>query len=156
MTDPRYREVKADRIPEVELHKGVKARVVCGSFAGAKGPIDDVSVDPIYMDISMERGAKYSLTEDDGRNAFVYVLSGKGKVGSKSVEAETLALLGDGDTIDLLTGEDKFRLLYASGRPIKEPVAWYGPIVMNSQKELEQAFDEYRKGTFVKKGEDIC
>lgn len=155
MTDPKYREVKADQIPEVELQKGVRARLVCGSFGGAKGPIIDVSVDPTYMDVSMERGIKYILEEAEGRNAFIYVLSGKGKVGNKDVQAEDLVLLGEGDSLELSTGEEKLRFLYASGVPIKEPVAWYGPIVMNTQKELEEAFDEYRKGTFIRKGEDI-
>ncbi|MCU0799779.1 MAG: pirin family protein [Candidatus Thermoplasmatota archaeon] len=155
MTDPKYREVKADGIPEVELQKGVRARLVCGSFGGVKGPIEDVSVDPTYMDVSMDRGVKYLHTEAEGRSAFIYVLSGKGNVGAKEVHAEDLVLLGEGDSIELSSGEEKFRFLYASGRPIKEPVAWYGPIVMNTQKELEQAFDEYRKGTFIKKGNDI-
>ncbi len=155
MTDPKYREVKADQIPEVELQKGVRARLVCGSHGGAKGPIDDVSVDPTYMDVSMDRGIKHLLEEPEGRNAFIYVLSGKGKVGNKDVQAEDLVLLGEGNSIELSTAEDKLRFLYASGVPIKEPVAWYGPIVMNTQKELEIAFDEYRKGTFIRKGEDI-
>ncbi len=169
MTAPRYQEVKAAEIPVVTDDDGTEVRVICGSFWGAKGPADGVAADPIYLDISIPPGKRKSLPVETYRNAFAYVISGAGKfcntsgplaVPTESVgwwettppsEADnhTVVLFGQGDEVLVEANDDGVRFLLISGKPLKEPVAWYGPIVMNTQEELRQAFTELREGTFL-------
>ncbi len=171
MTPPRYQEVKAAEIPHVIEDDGTEARIVCGEFWGKKGPVDGIAADPIYLDVTVPPGRRRSLPVDTRRHAFAYVFSGSGKfcnasgplaVPTESVgwldtappaEAEnrSLVLFDSGDEVVVQAGEEGIRFLLCSGEPLKEPVAWYGPIVMNTQQELRAAFEELEQGTFLKK-----
>jgi redox-sensitive bicupin YhaK (pirin superfamily) len=171
MTAPRYQEVKSDEIPEITDDDGTHVRVVCGSFWGKTGPVDGIAADPIYLDVSIAPGARKTLAVETTRHAFSYVFAGGGKfynasaplaaptetVGeadSKSpVEADnrSLVLFDRGDEVAVHAGDEGIRFLLVSGKPLQEPVAWYGPIVMNTQEQLRQAFAELEQGTFLKK-----
>lgn len=170
MTDPRYQEVKSADIPEVTEDDGTKARIICGSFWGAKGPVDGIAADPVYLDISVPPFKKRTLPVETSRQAFAYVFAGSGKFHNASgpmgvpterdegievipptlADNRSLILFDRGDEVTVEAGEEGIRFLLVSGRPLREPVAWYGPIVMNTQQELQQAFDELQKGTFLK------
>jgi redox-sensitive bicupin YhaK (pirin superfamily) len=169
MTDPRYQEVKAEEIPEVTDDDGTRARIVCGSFWGKKGPIRGIAADPIYLDISVPPGKNKSIPVETVRHAFAYVFAGSGRFahasGPLSVPTESvgwadtappaqadnrsLILFDSGDEVAVQAGEEGIRFLLVSGKPIQEPVAWYGPIVMNTQEQLRQAFEELQEGTFL-------
>ena len=171
MSAPRYQEVKSAEIPIVTEDDGTQARIVCGSFWGRKGPVEGVAADPIYLDITVPPGKRRSLPVETTRHAFAYVFAGSGKfcnasqplaVPTESVgwadthppaEASnrTLLLFDRGDEVTVQAGEDGIRFLLVSGQPLQEPVAWYGPIVMNTQDELRQAFEDLEKGTFLRK-----
>ena len=172
MTAPRYQEVKAADIPEAQDDDGTKVRVVCGSFWGTKGPVDGVAAEPIYLDVWVPGGRRKTLPVATTRHAFAYVFEGAGKfcnasgplavptegVGWADVTPPTaadnrsLVLFDNGDEITVQAGEQGIRFLLVSGMPIGEPVAWYGPIVMNTQEQLQQAFRELDEGTFLKHG----
>ena len=172
MTAPRYQDVEAASIPEVTDDDGTKVRVICGSFWGQSGPVDGIAADPCYIDVSVPPGTLRSLPVETTRHAFAYVFAGSGVFRGASspravltdnvgtLEAETavatlaenrcLILFDRGDEITVQAGEEGIRFLLVSGKPIEEPVAWYGPIVMNTQEELQRAFAEYQDGTFLK------
>jgi len=171
MTAPRYQEVKAPDIPEVTDDDGTLVRIVCGRFWGKAGPVDGIAADPIYIDVSVPPGVRRSLPVETTRHAFAYVFSGSGKfcnasnpfaVPTESVgwlesapppeEADnrSLVLFDRGDEVTVQAGEEGVRFLLVSGKPLEEPVAWYGPIVMNTRQELRQAFEELQQGTFLK------
>jgi hypothetical protein len=170
MTAPRYQEVGAAEIPVVTDDDGTRARIVCGSFRGTKGPVDEVAIDPVYLDVSVPPGRRKSLPVETTRNAFAYVFEGAGDFcnASRPLEVPTegigwsdttppahadnrsLVLFDRGDEVTVRAGEEGVRFLLVSGRPLAEPVAWYGPIVMNTQDELRQAFEELQSGTFLK------
>jgi quercetin 2,3-dioxygenase len=170
MTDPRYQDVKAVEIPEVTEDDGTRVRVVCGSFWGAKGPIEGVAADPNYLDVYVPPGRRRTLAVDRTRHVFAYVFDGSGafprasapravpteRAGedgiTMSVPAEnrSLVLFDAGDEITVETRDEGIRFLLVSGTPLLEPVAWAGPIVMNTREELKTAFDEYQNGTFLK------
>lgn len=170
MTTPRYQEVKSGEIPEVVDDDGTRARIVCGSFWGKSGPVDGIAADPIYLDVSVPPGKRKTLPIDTRRHAFAYVFAGSGKfcnasepltVPTESVgwldtnppaEAgnRSLVLFSGGDEVMVQAGEDGIRFLLVSGEPLKEPVAWYGPIVMNTQEQLRQALAELQSGEFIK------
>jgi quercetin 2,3-dioxygenase len=173
MTAPRYQEVKAVEIPEITDDDGTRARIVCGTFWGKKGPIDGIAADPIYIDVSVPPGRRKTLPVETTRHAFAYVFAGSGKfcnasgplavptepVGwldtapPKEAEDRSLVLFDRGDEVIVQAGSDGIRFLLVSGKPLEEPVAWYGPIVMNTQEQLRNAFDELQKGTFLLKPE---
>jgi quercetin 2,3-dioxygenase len=170
MTAPRYQEVKAADIPQVTADDGTQVRIVCGEFWGAKGPVEGIAADPVYLDVSVPPGRRRTLPVAVDHQAFAYVFGGSGRfcnasaplaVPTESVgwldtkppsEADnrSLVLFDRGDEIEVESGQDGMRFLLISGQPIVEPVAWYGPIVMNTQAELQQAFKELEKGTFLK------
>jgi redox-sensitive bicupin YhaK (pirin superfamily) len=172
MTAPRYQEVKAAEIPIVTEDDGTRVRVVCGTFGGTKGPVDEVAADPTYLDIEVPAGKRKTLPVETAKHAFAYVFSGDGKfcnasaplaVPTESVgwtdtappadaENRTLVLFDQGDQVEVQAGPEGVRFLLVSGRPLREPVAWYGPIVMNTQEQLRQAFEELNNGTFLKQG----
>jgi quercetin 2,3-dioxygenase len=156
MMIPRYREVKHADIPEVEPAPGVKVRVVSGSVAGVRGPVQDIVVDPGYLDVSIVPGVEFRHAILHDLRAFAYVVDGSGRFagGGKGIGPGHAVLFGAGDEVTVAAGDSGLRLLLVSGRPLNEPVAWGGPIVMNTQAELDRAFDEYRQGTFVKHGRD--
>ncbi len=153
MMDPRYRDVKREKIPEVKLDNGAIVKVVCGELEGIKGPVHDIVIDPEYLDISLPPKVNFTHKVKKGYTVFAYVLDGKGYFDTQRgflVETENLVAFGDGDALSISTEKEKLRFLLVSGKPIGEPVAWYGPIVMNTQEELNRALEEYRQGTFLK------
>ena len=170
MTDPRYQDIPASAIPEITDDDGTKVRVVCGEFWGKRGPVEGVAADPNYVDISVPPGHKKRLKVETTRNAFAYVFAGSGTFRDASAPRavlteqvakpesapeydatnHSLVLFDRGDEIVVQAGPEGIRFLLVSGKPIEEPVAWYGPIVMNTQNELRQAIDELQDGTFIK------
>ncbi|MEJ2210642.1 MAG: pirin family protein [Anaerolineae bacterium] len=169
MTEPHYQEIKADEIPLVTSEEGTQVRVVCGSLWGATGPVDGIAAAPIYLDVSVPPGVRQALPVEAGRQAFAYVFAGTGEFCNASdplsvpteptkwwdttppTEADNraLVLFDAGDEVMVQAGEDGVRFLLISGRPLREPVAWYGPIVMNTQEELQRAFEQLQEGTFL-------
>ncbi|HEY4773597.1 MAG TPA: pirin family protein [Xanthobacteraceae bacterium] len=173
MTAPRYQDVPAAAIPEIVDDDGTRVRVICGEFWGKRGPVDGIAAEPRYLDVWVPPGRRKTLPVETGRHAFAYVFDGSGTFADASQpfgvltehaspngEAVTrertgnrsLVLFDSGDAVTIAAGEDGIRFLLVSGKPIKEPVAWYGPIVMNSKAELHQAVSELRNGTFIKHG----
>jgi quercetin 2,3-dioxygenase len=171
MTHPRYQDIKAAEIPEVIDDDGTRVRVVCGDFWGRRGPVEGVAADPRYLDIWVAPGRRKILPIEIERHAFAYIFEGSGSFRSASepfgvlTEKEvdgtealirersgnrSLVLFDRGDEITVQAGEEGIRFLLVSGKPLQEPVAWYGPIVMNTQAELQQAARELRNGTFIK------
>jgi hypothetical protein len=153
MMEPRYRDVKDDQIPRVALPGGVEVRIICGQVGGVSGPVQDIVTDPQYLDVSIPGGASFRHAVPPGYTAFAYVIAGGGRfAGADSAPAgsENLVIFKDGDELDIIAGEQGVRFLLVSGRPIREQVAWYGPIVMNTQAELQTAFAELQAGTFLK------
>ncbi len=172
MTAPRYQDVGSGDIPEVTDDDGTKIRVICGNVWGATGPVDGIAADPQYIDVSVPPGKRKTLPVETTRHAFAYVFAGSGRfcnaseplavptegIGwadtslSEEAENRSLVLFDRGDEVTVLAGEMGIRFLLVSGKPIEEPVAWYGPIVMNTQEELQKAFAEFNAGTFLKHG----
>jgi hypothetical protein len=173
MTAPRYQDVKAGEIPEVTDDDGTTVRIVCGDFWGKKGPVEGVAADPRYLDISVPPGRRKTFRVEVERHAFAYVFAGSGDFRSASqpfgvltekevdgrevlVREQTgnrsLVLFDSGDEVTVQAGDGGIRFLLVSGKPIREPVAWYGPIVMNTRAELVQAVNELRNGTFIRDG----
>jgi quercetin 2,3-dioxygenase len=174
MTPPRYQEVNSGEIPVVTDDDGTAVRIVCGNFWGKKGPVDGIAADPIYLDVTVPPGRRKSLPVETTRHAFAYVFSGAGKFCNASAplavptepvgwldttppaaaENRALILFDRGDEVMVQAGDEGIRFLLVSGKPLEEPVAWYGPIVMNTQEQLQQAFLELREGTFLKSGKE--
>jgi redox-sensitive bicupin YhaK (pirin superfamily) len=155
MMDPRYQEVKSRDIPVIELSGGAVVRVICGLIDGVAGPVKDIMTDPEYLDVSLPGGARFEHQVQQGHTVFAYVMEGGGffSAGSAGLVGQGNAILfGDGDQVDVAAGPGSVRFLLVSGRPLREPVAWRGPIVMNTEEELRRAFQEYHEGTFVKRG----
>ncbi len=171
MTAPRYQDIKAAEVPEVIDDDGTRVRVVCGDFWGKRGPVEGVAADPRYLDIFVPPGKRKTLAVELERHAFAYVFEGSGSFRAASepfgvltektdgvneilVREQTgnrsLVLFDSGDEVTVQAGDEGIRFILVSGKPIKEPVAWHGPIVMNSQAELQQAFSELRQGTFIR------
>jgi hypothetical protein len=153
MMDPRYRDVTHDQIPQVTTAEGVTVRVICGEACGTRGPVQDIVTEPQYLDIAIPAGVTFAHPTAARHTVFAYVIEGQCDV-APGVPAGngTLVLFGDGDEVVVQAAASATRLLLVSGRPIGEPIAWHGPIVMNTQQELEVAFREYRDGTFIKHG----
>jgi hypothetical protein len=153
MMPPRYRGVAAADIPLLLLPGGAKVRVVCGRSGGIEGPVRGIRIDPEYLDVELPAGAAFRHELPAGRAAFAYVFAGSGRfddAGDRQASAGTLVVFGDGDAVEVASGAGGTRFLLVSGRPLREPVAWRGPIVMNTQDELHRAFAEYEAGTFLK------
>jgi len=159
MTQPRYRDVKSDQIPEVTLENGTTVRIICGKAYGTQGPVREVFIDPAYLDIHIPAGQVVTHPTPMGHTVFAYVIDGKGVFGKNAeskgnhaavVDNGKLVLFQDGDNVSIRTDVEAVRFLLISGRPLREPVAWRGPIVMNTQEELRIAFEEYQAGTFIK------
>ena len=165
MTKPRYQDVPAKDVPEVTDDDGTKVRVVCGEFWGQKGPVEGVAADPRYLDISVPPRTRRVLPVESSRHAFAYVFAGSGTFRDASapravrnelmndeydLSNRSLVLFDSGDEIVVESGDEGIRFLLVSGQPIEEPVAWYGPIVMNTQTELRQAMRELQLGTFIR------
>jgi redox-sensitive bicupin YhaK (pirin superfamily) len=158
MMNPRYRDVKAATIPEVRLPGGASVKVISGEAGGTRGPVRDIVIEPLYLDVSLEAGGVFAQRVGEGHTVGVYVLSGEGVFGEAeggggktAAGPESLLLyVREGDLIEVAALSSPLRFLLFSGKPLREPVAWGGPIVMNTEEELELAFEEYRNGTFIK------
>ena len=153
MMEPRYRNIKSARVPEVVIENGTKIRIICGKVGKQEGPVKGIIIDPEYLDVMVPAGAEFKHPAKQGHTVFAYVIEGHGYFDETKKDVfgnGTVCLYADGDHIAVNTAEEPIRFLLISGKPIGEPVAWYGPIVMNSDEELQLAFDEYRNGTFVK------
>lgn len=171
MTAPRYQDIAARHIPEVVEDDGTRVRVVCGEFWGRRGPVEGIAADPYYLDISVPANRRCSFPVDTRRHAFAYIFEGAGAFRDASapfgvltekdgpverVEREmtgnrSLVLFDAGDEVTVQAGPEGIRFLLVSGQPLKEPVAWYGPIVMNTEEELYEAVQDLRNGTFIRK-----
>jgi len=170
MTAPRYQDIAAADIPDVVDDDGTRVRVVCGEFWGKKGPVEGVAADPRYIDVSVPPGRRKRIAVDRTNHAFAYVFAGSGTFREASApqgilteqvdgatrrslpnetENRSLVLFDRGDEVVVQAGDQGIRFLLVSGKPIEEPVAWYGPIVMNTNQELQQAINELRNGTFI-------
>ena len=173
MTAPRYQDISAAVIPEIVDDDGTRVRVITGDFWGKRGPVEGVAADPRYLDVFVPPGKRKTLPVEVGRHAFAYVFEGSGTFSGASeplgvlTEKETpsgetlvrertgnrsLVVFDTGDEVTVQAGDEGIRFLLVSGKPIEEPVAWHGPIVMNTQAELQQAVAELRNGTFIKHG----
>ncbi len=170
MTDPRYQDIPSSAIPEVTDDDGTRVRVICGQFWGEKGPVEGVAADPSYLDVFVPAGKRKQLKIETSRNAFAYVFAGSGTFRDASdpravltdqvlnpeaapvydARNHSLVLFDRGDEITVEAGEEGIHFLLVSGKPIEEPVAWYGPIVMNTQEQLRQAIAELNTGAFIK------
>ncbi|PYO40737.1 MAG: hypothetical protein DMD33_16580 [Gemmatimonadetes bacterium] len=172
MTDPRYQDILGKDIPEVVDDDGTRVRVVAGSFWGKTGPVEGIAAEPRYLDVWVPPGVRKTLPVESSRHAFAYVFAGSGtfrdasaprgvlteRVGEGGGDAlvrdesgnRSLILFDSGDEITVRAGDQGIRFLLVSGRPLKEPVAWAGPIVMNTEAELKRAYVELRDGTFIK------
>ena len=149
MSDPAYQEFSAAAIPEV-IRNGARVRVLAGEFAGTRGVIDDPATDVLYLDVALAAGADFSLPLDDARNTFIYVFEGSARLAGEALTQHTLAVLGSGDTVEIAAGETGARFILVAGRSLGEPVVQYGPFVMNSREEIEQAVADYRDGRLVR------
>jgi redox-sensitive bicupin YhaK (pirin superfamily) len=172
MTAPRYQDIPAAAIPEVTEDDGSRARIICGEFWGKRGPVEGVAADPRYVDISVPPGKRKRIQVETTRNAFAYVFAGAGTFRDASMpravltesavdpnaapvydaQNHSLVLFDQGDEIVVQAGPEGIRFLLVSGKPLEEPVAWYGPIVMNTDAELRQAVSELQNGTFIRHG----
>ncbi len=172
MMHPRYRDVKSDEIPVVRTAEGAEIRIICGKVGDVRGPVEDIVIEPEYLDVAVPAGTAYAHPTPPGHTVFAYVIEGRGFFCTEKepfsyemeganyfdmdcdpfVENETLVLFDDGDQVVATAEDAPVRFLLVSGKPLNEPVAWRGPIVMNTQAELETAFAEYQAGTFVKHG----
>jgi quercetin 2,3-dioxygenase len=153
MMAPRYQGITDGQIPKIQRKDGILIRLVCGAIEGALGPVKDVEIAPEYLDVSIPAGATFAHTVPAGHTVFAYVLEGRSyfdDVRERQYENENLILFSDGETITVSTEGAPVRFLLISGKPLREPVAWAGPIVMNTQEELDEAFAEYQAGTFLK------
>ena len=171
MTNPRYQDVNSSEIPEIFEDDGTRVKVIVGSFWGKTGPVDGIAADPQYLDIYVPPGVKKTFPVDTHRKTFAYIFDGSGAFDSASIPTgvllekeirgeelnirdmsgnRTLVSFDTGDFVSVQAGENGIRFLLISGKPIQEPVAWHGPVVMNTKEELIQAFDELKNGTFIK------
>jgi redox-sensitive bicupin YhaK (pirin superfamily) len=170
MSDPRYRDIKNSEIIEFE-HNGATVKVIAGELFGNKGPVGDIAIQPLYADISLNEYSTLCIPVESGHTVFAYAIEGEGYFCREKnpfsydispekyseteptalVENQNLVLFEDGDEIEVFTEDSNFRFLLLSGKPLNEPIAWRGPIVMNTREELQIAFEEFHNGTFIKK-----
>jgi len=148
MSAPAYQEFSAAAIPEVTLD-GARVRVLAGEFVGTRGVIDDPTTDVRYLDVTLAADARFNLPLEETHHAFVYVLEGSARLAGQALPKHTLAVLGAGDTVEIVAEAAGARFILVAGRPIGEPVVQYGPFVMNTREEIEQAIADYRDGRLV-------
>jgi hypothetical protein len=148
MTAPRYQDIPPGDIPEVDAGNGVRVRVIAGRFGNVSGPVSAVATDPMYLDVALPAGASLAVPLPEDDNAFAYVFEGAAKIGGEQVARGELAVLGNGERVELAAGPEGARVLVIAGRPLNEPVAKYGPFVMNTNDEIRQAVHDYQSGKF--------
>ncbi len=170
MMAPRYRDVKQQDIPAVTLENGTTVKIICGTINDIQGPVTDIIIDPEYLDVFVPENSTFTHFTKKGHTVFAYTIDGEGYFDQRRdafsydveganyfdyeqdclIRPESLVIYEDGNEVTISTAEQSVRFLLISGKPLREPVAWYGPIVMNTQEELKIAFEEYRNGTFIK------
>jgi quercetin 2,3-dioxygenase len=153
MIAPRYQDIPAEKVPEVVLDNNIKVKIIAGVFNGVKGPAKDIIADPEYLDVEMPGNTEFIITVNPAHTVFAYVYEGESvmdETRTKPLQAGEGALFGEGPQIRALAGNKGARFILISGKPIREPIAWRGPIVMNTDAELNIAFREFREGTFIK------
>ncbi|MBU0969391.1 MAG: pirin family protein [Proteobacteria bacterium] len=150
MMPPKYRGITAEQVPEVVVQNGVGIKVIAGNIGGTKGPMDDIVIDPEFLDCTVPAGQTFTHGVDASYTAVVYVIDGTGITDNRPIENGILVLFDTGDHLSLTAGDRGMRVLVLTGKPLKEPVAWRGPIVMNTREELTIAFREYQEGRFIK------
>jgi redox-sensitive bicupin YhaK (pirin superfamily) len=154
MTEPRYREIVEAEIPVVEPEPGITIRVIAGEAGGITGPVTDISAEPCYLDVSLAPGSSFTHPVTRGHNAFAYLFDGEARFGDDDGEpmrtAPRLVIFEDGDLVAVQAGLSPTRFLLASGSPLNEPIARYGPFVMNTREEIEATLKEIREGTFIR------
>jgi redox-sensitive bicupin YhaK (pirin superfamily) len=148
MTAPRYQDIAPEKIPEVDAGGGVKVRVIAGRFGEVEAPVTAVATDPIYLDVALPADGKFETPLPAGHNAFAYVFEGDARIAGEQVARGELAVLGRGERFAVAAGADAARLVLIAGRPLNEPVAKYGPFVMNTADEIRQAVYDYQAGKF--------
>jgi len=156
MMKPRYQEIKRSQVPTATPAPGVSVKVICGESGGMNGPVRDIVTSPAYFDISLEKGTTFTCPVRTGDTVAAYVIGGSGTFGERSgtpAENRDMLLFGDGDQVNAFSHNGLFRFLLFAGKPLGEPVAWGGPIVMNTEEELRQAIFEYRNGTFIRENQ---
>jgi redox-sensitive bicupin YhaK (pirin superfamily) len=156
MTTPRYQDITSDQIPEVKREDGVNIRVIAGQVDGVRGAVSEIYADPAYLDVAIPANGSFTHPVEKGHAAFAYVFEGRGyfgageKTSENSVSQPGLVIFGNGDYIQAGAADESVRFLLVSGQPLNEPIARYGPFVMNTQEEIQQALEDLRNGTFVK------
>ena len=150
MTTPRYQNIAANEIPEVSREGSARIRVIAGTVDGVTGPVTGIAADPIYLDVSVPSHASFTQPISRGHSAFAYVFEGEANFAGKIVSNPRLVVLGDGDFVEVTTAESPVRFLLVSGKPLGEPVARYGPFVMNTRAEIEETLRELQQGTFAR------
>jgi len=155
MMPPRYRDIGAAQIPEVLLDSGVRIKVICGRIGEVSGPVHDIVIVPEYLDITLPAATAFCHPTTGGHTVLAYVIDGQGSFGPPGNDSGpqgdgTLLLFDNGSQLEVRTNGSSLRFLLIAGKPLKEPIAWGGPIVMNTQEELQLAFDEFQQGTFIK------
>jgi hypothetical protein len=153
MMAPRYREVKSETIPEFSPNPNVKIKIIAGQLNGTKGPVQDLVVDTEYFDIAISPNTEFEVSTKHDYKAFAFVFEGSGYFDPDNkniIKEDHLVIFDQGDKVKIRTKADPVRFLFVSGKPLNEPIAWRGPIVMNTDEELMVAFQEYRNGTFIK------
>src|SRR5215510_1702955 len=154
MTAPRYQNILADEIPEIRRENGVRIRVITGEVGGTQGPVSGIAANPTYLDVSVPPRSKFTHLIASGNTAFAYLFEGEAKFSDSDEEkvvnrSPQLVVWGEGDCVDIATGESPARFLLVSGKPLHEPVARYGPFVMNTREQIEETLRDLRQGTFV-------
>ncbi len=153
MMHPRYRDIKAEQIPTVTLESGATIKLICGQIGTVQGPVTDVMIEPEYLDVTLPAHAVFTHPTQRGHTVFAYVHEGAGRFDDNSKELlgnRSLVLFDQGEQVSITAGDEGLSFLLVAGKPLNEPVAWGGPIVMNTQEELQHAFDEFQNGTFIK------
>jgi redox-sensitive bicupin YhaK (pirin superfamily) len=154
MMQPRYQDIPASLVPEIERDDGVTIRVIAGEVDGVVGPVSDIAAQPAYLDVRLSAGSKTDLPVQAGQSAFAYVFEGEGMFGAGAsatdVPGPKMVVFGDGDRVEATAGQAGARFLLVAGQPLHEPIARYGPFVMNTREEIEQALRDLREGTFIR------
>jgi redox-sensitive bicupin YhaK (pirin superfamily) len=149
MTRPRYQEVLSSNIPMIELESGAHIRLIAGQIGEILGPVTEIAADPAYLDVTLASDGRFEQPIPRGHTAFAYVFEGQGNFAGSEVTATHLVIFGEGDQVQANTGLSGMRFLLVSGQPLEEPIARYGPFVMNTRQEIEQALSDLHDGTFV-------
>lgn len=150
MISPKYRDITSDQVPEVYLQNKIRIKLIAGKIGGSKGPVDDIVIDPEFFDCNVPAEETFTHSVDPDYTAFIYVIQGEGITDGQTLKNGDLVLYEKGDQLTISALDQSVRFLLLTGKPLKEPVAWRGPIVMNTQEELDKAFQEYEQGLFIK------